>query len=183
MSADSTGTREHGPIGGSLRDEARSSASHEHAQNRLVPGVRIERADRIGKGSDKWRCQDQQHRRGNCPPSGQEREPREEHREGQHPRPHREVARHRVHDGSLADLHELGPCPSRSRGPVTLRGTTGRPARIPKFVAQARAESGIQFPWNPCGTRAGRWTVATGCPKSWASMITRSLASRAASYT
>lgn len=51
-------------------------------------------------------------------------------------------------------------------------------------TAASQASSGIQLPWNPCGTRRGRCTRATGSfSKSTASRITRSLVSRAASYT
>ena len=57
------------------------------------------------------------------------------------------------------------------------------PGRAALSVRHRGQESeGIQEPWKPNGTRAGRYTTATGGPaKDVASRITRSLAPRVAS--
>src|SRR4030095_3045473 len=87
------------------------------------------------------------------------------------------------------------PCPALSRRDSSKEAdAVGRRAASASFAQRAEGErrasggraktvpcagydgSGIQFPWNPNGTRTGRWIVATGAAeKSRASRITTSL--------
>jgi hypothetical protein len=74
--------------------------------------------------------------------------------------------------------------PSRASGTASVRPQRGAPRTLLSVSSpQQRAhQAATQLPWNPCGTRCGSRTRATGSPsKSEASTITRSLPSRAES--
>jgi len=77
--------------------------------------------------------------------------------------------------------------PTGTRGSITLAPRTTwlellpRPY-LPACIPGGSDESGIQFPWKPAGTLAGRWMVASGgAVKSALLMMRRSLASRRSS--
>ncbi len=62
------------------------------------------------------------------------------------------------------------------------RGSGVGGPRIRRRRTADQASAGTHDPWNPKGTRAGRWTVATGGPPNEVeSRMTRSLAFRVAS--